>query len=101
MAIKEELILIITGIFFTTTLAIAIVFILSFFKKKTEFLRSIHDMELKNIEIAIERARPIARATAGRFKSQKFIILALINRTVKKVGTHAGLSKAISSKERL
>lgn len=63
MAIKEELILIITGIFFTTTLAIAIVFILSFFKKKTEFLRSIHDMELKNKELELMNAVVQAQET--------------------------------------
>ena len=44
------------------------------------------------IEIAIERARPIARATAARFKSLKFIILGKVDQTVKKPTPHAGLN---------
>ena len=44
------------------------------------------------IEIAIERARPNARATAVRFKLPKFTILAKVYRTVKKVPPHAGLT---------
>ena len=40
MAIKDDLILILSGVFFTTTLAIAVVFVMTFFKKKAEFLRS-------------------------------------------------------------
>jgi hypothetical protein len=43
------------------------------------------------IEIAIVRARRIARATAARFKSQNFTILAEMYQTVKKVPPHAGL----------
>ena len=46
------------------------------------------------IEIVIVRARPNARATAARFKSQNFTILAIVNRTVKNVPPHAGLKKS-------
>ena len=45
------------------------------------------------IEIAIERARPIARVTALRFKSQNFTILAKMYQTLKKVPPHAGLNE--------
>ena len=63
MVFKEDLILILLGIFFTFTLSVGVIFILSYFKKKTEFLRSIHEMELKNKELELMNAVVQAQET--------------------------------------
>ncbi len=63
MDIKESLILILTGIFFTCTLSVGIVFILIFFKKKTKYLQSIHEIELKNKELEMMNAVVQAQET--------------------------------------
>lgn len=56
MDIKENLILILSGIFFTFTLSVGIVFIFNFFKKKTRYLQSIHEIELNNKELEMMNA---------------------------------------------
>ena len=63
MDIKESLILILTGIFFTYTLSVGIVFILIFFKKKTTYLQSIYEMQLKNKELEMMNAVVQAQET--------------------------------------
>jgi hypothetical protein len=45
----------------------------------------------RDIEIAMVRARPNARATAYRFKSLKKFTVRKIDQTEKKVPAHAGL----------
>ncbi|MFN4911129.1 MAG: sensor histidine kinase [Flavobacteriales bacterium] len=63
MDIKERLILILSGIFFTCTLSVGIVFILIFFKKKTTYLQSIYEIELKNKELEMMNAVVQAQET--------------------------------------
>jgi hypothetical protein len=63
MDIKESLILILSGIFFTFTLSVGIVFILIFFKKKTTYLQSIYEIELKNKELEMMNAVVQAQET--------------------------------------
>lgn len=63
MDIKESLILILSGIFFTCTLSVGIVFILIFFKKKTTYLQSIYEIELKNKELEMMNAVVQAQET--------------------------------------
>lgn len=63
MDIKESLILILSGIFFTCTLSVGIVFILIFFKKKTTYLQSIYEMQLKNKELEMMNAVVQAQET--------------------------------------
>lgn len=63
MDIKESLILILSGIFFTCTLSVGIVFILMFFKKKTTYLQSIYEMQLKNKELEMMNAVVQAQET--------------------------------------
>ena len=63
MDIKESLILILSGIFFTCTLSVGIVFIMIFFKKKTTYLQSIYEMQLKNKELEMMNAVVQAQET--------------------------------------
>jgi signal transduction histidine kinase len=63
MVFKENLILILLGVFFTFTLSVGVIFILFFFRKKTLFFRAIHEMELKNKELELMNAVVQAQET--------------------------------------
>ena len=88
MDFKENLIFILVGVFFTFTLSVGVIYIFSFFKKKTVFLRSIHEIELKNKELektnAVIQAQEQERAKLSRnLHDEVGSVLAMANRTFK------------------
>jgi signal transduction histidine kinase len=88
MEIKAELILVLLGILFTTSLALGIIYILLFFKKKTELLRSFHELELKNKELekmaAVVQAQEQERAKIARnLHDEVGSVLTMVSRNLK------------------